>query len=225
MKTIKRNLVTGVGLLCLVLTGPFTRMARADSVITLSALGADDLLDFTSYPSTTLGTSFAALSADGLDITVSEPSSSFEVLRQSPPGPWFGHFPAGTAIVADQGPIGPVTFSFSTAVRGFGLTLDNGVGGAYGGTIEEFNGTTSLGKYTITSPGPGLMFLGVLDATSDITSVTIATAGAGGSNDFAFGNLSLADGTPEPASIVSVVLGLAGLLLKHRFRGPQKSQG
>jgi len=201
-------------------------MARADSVPDLPALDANDLLDFSSFQSGSLGSSFIDLSDDGLDVTISEPSSYFALLQQSPPGPWSGHFPAGTKIVADQSPNGPVTFSFSTAIRGFGLTLDNGVGGGYGGTITEFNGTTSLGRYTTTSSTPGLMFVGVLDATADITSVTIATARAGGSNDFAFGNVSLADAAPEPASIVSVVLGLAGLALTRRLhRRTEKSQG
>jgi MYXO-CTERM domain-containing protein len=186
----------------------------------LAALGANDLVDWSLSGSDNTN-SFITLSTKGVSVTTSEPNSSFANFVQSPPGGWFGNFPAGTHIIYDQSPTGPVTFTFATAIQGFALTIDDAGGGNYTGTIEAMNGTTSLGAFS-TGPSPyGLMFLGVLDPTADITSVVVGTAGFT-NNSFAFGNLSLLDGatssTPEPASVGFVSMGLAGLAMLARKR-------
>lgn len=210
--------------LCL-LTGA-ARPTLAGAVTTLAALGANDTVDFSVFaPNTIFTNAFFVHSSGGIGVQTTEPSSAFASLRQAPVGSWVGNFPSGTAIIYDQGPSGPVTFSFSAPIQGFGLTIDDAFGGGYTGAITEFNGTTVLGTFTSSSPQPATMFLGVLDATADITSITIGTT-AVGNNSFAFANLSLVDAAsiplvtsvPEPASIGFVLAGLASLAAAYRKR-------
>jgi hypothetical protein len=199
----------------------------AANITTLPALGANDLIDWSAGPA--LGSNganpFTVVSAGGVSVTLSEPSSTFVAFEQSPPGGWFGHFPAGTNLIYDQNPSGPVTFAFSTPIRGFGLTIDEALGGGYNGVISEYNGAALLGSYTTMQLSAGLMFLGVLDGSSDITSVTItAISGVTPGNAFAFGNLSLMErasssSVPEPASAVTLLVGLSLLAFARKSVG------
>lgn len=200
-------------LLSLALFGALAQPAFAGSIANLAALGANDLVDWSISGSDNTN-QFTTLSNGGVSVTTAEPNSSFANYIQNPPGGWFGNFPPGTHIIYDQGPTGPITFTFATAIKGFGLTIDDAVGGSYTGTIQELNGVNVMGSYS-TGPSPyGLMFLGVLDSTADITSVVVGTS-AVTNNSFAFGNLSLLDvpssTTPEPGSVGCVFLGLTAL--------------
>lgn len=199
--------------------------------VTAAQLGANDTVGFGNFGVGAIITNqFLVTSSGGVNVHISEPSSNFAVLKQAPNGSWVGNFPDGTKIIYDQGPNGPVTFAFSTAIKGFGLTIDDAYGGGYTGTITEFNGASMIGSFSSSSPNPALMFLGVLDATADITSVTIDTT-AVGNHSFAFGDLSLVDSVatspataPEPASIAFVLMGLAGLAASHlRLRRKRES--
>lgn len=208
-----------IGLLFLALCGSSCQLAWGAAITSLAGLGANDLVDWTKVNN--IGNaSFTTSSAGGVAVTISEPSSQFVETSQ---GPWFGNFPAGTVIVYDQGPNGPVTFTFATPVFGFGVTIDDAVGGNYTGTIQEFHGPTLLGAYS-TGPAPyGLMFLGVRDPIADITSVTISTTNGSTTNSFAFANLNLVDqgittNAPEPATAGMFLLGLGALVLGLRRR-------
>jgi hypothetical protein len=226
MKAPSARVFSGIGLLSLVLLAAPSQPVFGAAIANLAALGANDGVDWNTI-SNVGNPSFTVSSAGGIGVTVSEPSSQFVKTSQ---GPWFGNFPAGTVIVYDQGPNGPVTFTFATPVLGFGLTVDDAVGGNYTGTINEFNGSTLMGSY-ITGPAPyGLMFLGVRDATADITSITISTTNGFTANSFAFGNLSLvnpapAGNVPEPASIGSFALGLGAMAMGVRGRSRRLRQG
>jgi hypothetical protein len=193
-----------------------TYPAFAGNITNLPALGANDLVDWSLGPALGSGgmNPFTAQSTLGVTVTISEPSSTFVNFIQNPPGGWFGNFPPGTNVIYDQNPSGPVTFAFSSPVQGFGLSIDEALGGGYSGTISEYNGTMLLGSFTTARLSSGLMFLGVLDGSSDITSVAVTAASSvSPGNAFAFGNLSLREETststtPEPASIAIVLVGL-----------------
>jgi hypothetical protein len=224
MNSLRRIAFAGARLLPLAIATALTYPAFAGNITNLPALGANDLVDWTAGPALGSGgmNPFTALSTLGVTVTLSEPSSTFVNFIQNPPGGWSGNFAPGTHIIYDQNPSGPVTFAFSTAVQGFGLTIDDALGGGYSGAISEYNGATLLGSFTTVNVSSGLMFLGVLDGSSDITSVTVtATSNATPGNAFAFGNLSMLDGvsgsaTPEPASIGIVLLGLGLIAAKAR---------
>ncbi len=201
MDSLRKIAFASARLLPWAMVTALTYPAFAGNITNLPALGANDLVAWNLGPA--LGSSgaspFTALSIAGEMVTISEPGSTFVNFTQSPPGGWFGHFPAGTSLIYTQDPSGPVTFAFSAPIQGFGLSIDDALGGGYDGTISEYNGTTLLGSYTSTNLSAGLMFLGVLDASSDITSVTIS---ASPGNSFAFGDLSLVEGT-SPSGVPS----------------------
>lgn len=233
MNSRQTVLLAGARLLATAVFAALPYPVFAGSITTLPALGANDLVDWSTAAA--LGSNganpFTAQSAAGVSVTLSEPSSTFVDYTQSPPGGWFGHFPAGTDIIYDQNPSGPVLFTFSTPIEGFGVTIDGALGGGYSGTISEYNGTTQLASYTTTLPSAGLIFLGVLDGSSDITSVTItATYGASPGNEFAFGNLSLVEaaadpsGVPEPASFATLLVGLGLVASTRRMRSEKRRE-
>jgi hypothetical protein len=199
----------------LMLTGVVTP-AFGGAVTTLAALNPNDLVDWNVLGAN--GTNnFTVTSNGGLSVNVSEPTSSFVTTKQNPPGGWFGDFAPGTTIIYDQGPDAPIKITFATPVQGFGVTIDDAFGGGYTGSLTEYDsGASILGTATASSANPALIFLGVLDATADIKFVTIGTT-AVGNNQFAFGNLSLVDGSvtpataPEPATVGTILIGLAVL--------------
>lgn len=225
MNSRKKLVLTGARLLPLTVFAALAYPVSAGSITSLPALGANDLVNWSAGPA--LGSSganpFTVVSAAGVSVTLSQPSSTFVAFEQSPPGGWFGHFPAATHIIYDQNPSGPVTFTFSTPISGFGVTIDEALGGGYSGIISEYNGATLLGSFTTTNVNTGLMFLGVLDGSADITSVTVTAASMiSPGNAFAFSNLNLVEGTslssvPEPASVATLLVGL-GVLAVGRLR-------
>src|SRR3984957_14928111 len=122
-----------IGLLVLAFCASPRQLVWGAAIPNLAALDANDVGDW-SKVSNIGNASFTTTSANGLTVTLSEPSSQF---TQTSQGAWFGNFPAGTIIVYDQGPNGPVTFNFATPIQGFGLTVDDAVGGNFTGTIKE----------------------------------------------------------------------------------------
>jgi hypothetical protein len=185
--------------------------------------GANDSLDFSTYTvGATLGQNFDAFSSSSTAIGIQEQSSAFAVVQQG--SGWVGNFPAGTVAIYDQGPIGPVSFDFFTPIQGFGINIDDAVGGNYQGTIQAYNNITSLSLTTSASQPPGLLFLSVVDATADITTVQISTT-AVTNNLFAFTDISLIEattplvGVPEPASIGVLAMGLVILSVKRITSG------
>jgi hypothetical protein len=184
--------------------------------------GQNDTVDVSTFSvGANLTNSFTALSANGLTVTIGEPSSSFEVFKQG--SGWAGNFPNGTILVYDQVSSGFVTFSFSTPIMGFGLNIDDAVSGNYQGSIIALNGSTPVSSLTTVVEPYGLIFLSDVDATANITSIEVGTT-ASENNAFAFSNLSMIDsavstsGVPEPASIGIVLLGLLVLGAAARLR-------
>jgi len=194
--------------------------AAFGGLITLA--GQNDTVDFSTLSvNTNLTGSFSELSANGVTVTIAEPSSSFVVDKQG--SGWAGNFPNNTIVIYDQGPNSFVTFSFSTAIKGFGLNLDDAVGGNFQGSIIAFNGSTQVSSFTTVTEPYGLIFLSLVDPTADITSIEVGTT-AIENNTFAFSNLSMIDSAvspppvPEPASIGIVLLGLVMLGAAVHFR-------
>jgi len=113
----------------------------------LTLAGQNDTVDFSSLPvNTNLTNSFTALSANGVTVTIAEPTSSFEVNEQG--SGWAGNFPNGTVLIYDQVSTDFVTFSFSTPIMGIGMNIDDAISGTYQGSIIALNGSTPVSSFT-----------------------------------------------------------------------------
>ena len=209
--------------LTIVFCGGLAQQAHGGFVSTLAGLGANDAVVWSSVGGS-VGLAHASpwqvLSNSGITVTLTE-TGTFATAEQAPGGSWVGHFAANAIVLNDQFPNSAVTIGFSSPVQGFGTSIDSAFGGSFTGTIQAFNGGNSLGTYGPNAQNNALLFLGVLDATADITSVVITT---NASNYFAASDFALVDavstapssGVPEPSSIVLAVGGLAGLTILRR---------
>ena len=113
-------------------------------------MGANDSLDWASLGKVVGTSAFSPVShATVNNITMSAavgtPGVSSFAVNQQCPGTGGtcspANFPANTFFLNNQF-IGPVTFSFSTPVQGFGLTLDSAFAAPYTATIAAYNGAT-----------------------------------------------------------------------------------
>jgi hypothetical protein len=194
--------------------------AAVMQVGSLGALGANDALLWSAPGGTVSGTQFSLTSMNGVGVTGQQPSGGYAIIQQAPMGSWNGDFPAN-AFIVDNNWGGPSTFTFSTPIQGFGVSLDNAWSTLNStDTIQVFNGANLLNTFTVN--GTGLLFLGVLDDTAEITSVVVTSNNANGNGYFAFSDLSLVDpvrtpaGVPEPATVGLMVAGIGAMLLGRR---------
>lgn len=182
--------------------------ARADVVFVSSraALAGTDHVDWgvLGPQNTTVSNPFNISSVDGLDMTVSMPSGSFQRLDQG--SSWGGNFAPGDRLLWTAGSPGPITITFDTAVMGAGAQIQQNQFGNFTGTIEAFAFDlmgNSLGSFTRTGSSSGngdnsAIFLGVRSDTANIGRIVFDVAGTG---DFAINQMDLLTGsevTPVP---------------------------
>jgi len=134
-------------------------------------------------------------------------------------------FQAGGFLGAGDG--GPVTLTFATGVRDFGVNIEEFANGPYTVAFTVYNGAAALGTFSASGSDPDGGFASILSfegaaATGGgvITSVVFDDSAAGGPNNLGFGPVTYGDATatPEPATASLFGLGLAVVALIRRRR-------
>jgi Big-like domain-containing protein len=202
-----------------------TSAARADSLVLVTSQagqGANDSVHWSQLGTdgSPLGSSAAATSVGGSTVTLALAGANSLVSVACPASPcsWTGPgFTAGDSLIwtsdTGNGGNGPLTLNFSRGVSGVGALIQADGPGQFTVQIQAFNGTTSLGSFTVTSDANGdAAYVGVLDQSgTNITSVVFSlTTCAGTCTDFAIdtANLDMA-----PATLVSLVSSLSASAL------------
>jgi hypothetical protein len=219
----------------LVLAVGMTAGARSAAAGTVGITTEIDLKNAGHLDWGVLGPSFASVSnafttpvpgIGGLNVTGSQAGGDFARIDQ---GDWNGNFGAGESLLWSFFG-GPMTFTFNSAITGFGTQIGADDFGAFTARIEAFDATnTLLGVFTragnATSNGDdSAMFLGILSDVADIRSIRLSLTSSGGGSgdvtDFAINSPTIQDTpVPEPASMVLLGTGLATVVARrHRRR-------
>lgn len=194
----KRSCLTMLQLLVFALIA--AGVVRADTlnkIVSISNQGWNDTLVWSQKggDGTVLGSSFSANTSSSNAVTVglSAPNSIISVVCSANPCSWTtagltpGHSLLWTSD-AGNGGTGPITLNFAKSIAGAGAYLQADAPGAYTAQIQVYNGSSSLGSYTLASDNAGdPMYLGVVDQTgANITKVVFSlTTCSGSCNDFA----------------------------------------
>ena len=193
---------------------------RAPAGVTLvtsaTALAPNDSIDWGQLgpDSTSLTSSTAVTSASGLAATVTTDDPS-GLVRVDEGRSWIGNFTVGDHLINNnQFSFSALTIEFASPISGASAQIQLDSAGPFTATIEAFSGTNSLGTFTEGGLSTSLedgsaIFIGVLDATAEITSIVFGIDNPppfGG--DFAIGTLSIntAGAVPEPSSLVLAMI-------------------
>lgn len=218
---MSKRLMFSAALVALVAIG--NGSAGAAEITSLAALSSNDSIDWGQLgPTGTVLTSPQLVtSTGGLGATV---TSLGDLERRDEGSGWAGNFTIGDHLLWDQGIANPdsITITFDQAVRGFGAQIQADFFGPFTARITLSNGDvfTELGDSSNLADGSAI-FIGALDPTADITSVTFdLTSAAFSPNDFAIDTLFLNTVTtvPEPLTLSLFGAGLAGTIALRRRR-------
>lgn len=217
-----------------VLLGALVAASQAGAAITASAsrtaLNGDVLLAWGSTDLANVGSSYT-VSASGLNATASLASGPMAVFQNAPSGAvWAGNLGADEFMLASydltsfQALNGPISISFSQAVRGVGFNVQHFSTGAFSGTLNFYGaGNALLG--TVVAGGTSSLvadgsapFIGGISGALDITKVEISVDTVLGNQALAINQMSLVTtAVPEPASVLLISLGLAAVGLRRRM--------
>jgi hypothetical protein len=182
-----------------------------------ATFGGNDTVDWATLgvSGTVLGNPFVINSANGVVVTVSEATGSFE--RRDQPATWNGNFSDNFNLLWTEGGNGPITMTFSTAIAGIGFQINPN----QSDTAAQFQvygaGNVLFGTFPLTvlnRTNPAADFIGVKSNLTDITKIVISL---GPLQDFAINKVSLIDSAqssvPEPGAISLMFAGLAFLMV------------
>jgi PEP-CTERM motif len=189
-------------------------------VASRAAMGADDSLTWSGADGASLLSPYATTSVGGITITAT--AADLVLFEQNGGIGFAANFAPGDRLLSTFVSDGPITLTFSSAVRGVGFNIAHLVNGLFIGTLDFFNGINPLGSVTVAGSSSvandgSAAFLGGLGTTLDITKVVISVDSQGGSTALTINDLSLVvSAVPEPTSALLLALGLAGLALRCR---------
>jgi hypothetical protein len=162
---------------------------------------------------TTIPASFTATSTGGVGITGTLAGDGAVAVQSYS---WGGNFASGDNLIWTEGN-GPLTLAFSQGVSGAGAQIQANFFGDFTAQICDNLGDCFSESGDSTSAGDNsAIFIGLLDTTPGITSITFSVISCSFScNDFAINQLSLTDGvtigTPEPGVLLLLSISLIGL--------------
>lgn len=198
--------------------------ACASIVTSQSALAPDDSIGWAQLGATLtpVPNGQVVTSVDGKTATLSSTTlSGFERLDQG--NGWNGNFAPGDALLWTGDAGGPdITITFANPVSGVGAQIQADVFGAFTAEIHLSNGNVFTEDGTSNPNGDGsAIFLGALDGTADILSISFdMTLAAGSPNSFAIDTLFIRtnppNSVPEPLTLSLFGIGLGGLVAMRR---------
>ncbi len=151
-------------------------LVRADTlnkIVAASSQNANDSLAWSQAGADgkILPASISLRTATGIAATaaLAGPNSIVSVACSANPCSWTGTgFTAGHSLLwtsdAGNGSNGPVTLNFSKSIAGAGTYIQADMPGPFTAQIQVYNGSTSLGSYTLSSDNNGdPLYLGAVD--------------------------------------------------------------
>jgi hypothetical protein len=209
-KNLHTTILTG---LASVFLGAGVLNADTLSVVTsASAQKATDSINWASVGGDqqllTAGGSVKTVKGATAQVALSAANSMLSRVCSASPCSWTGAgFTSGDTLLwtsdAGNGGNGPMKLTFSSGIAGAGALVQADGPGPFTAKIEAFNGSTSLGAFTVASGSSGLpVYIGVLDQSGPhVTSVVFSMAAvhAGLTTDFAIDTVELAATASAPA--------------------------
>lgn len=174
---------------------------RATDSLNWASVGGDQQL-------LTAGGSITTVKGATVQVALSAANSILSRVCSASPCSWTGPgFTSGDTLLwtsdSGNGGNGPVKLTFSSGMAGAGALVQADGPGPFTAKIEAFNGSTSLGAFTVPSGSNSLpVYIGVLDQSGpNITSVvfSLTAVHSGLTTDFAMDTVQLAATASAPA--------------------------